>query len=81
MGTIHTYQGPNMNDSYPNPMGTDGFEFVGVALGEGFFPATPAKGECAWCDYAMVCGPHEEMRSGRKPATRIKSLSQLREMP
>jgi len=54
---------------------------IGAALGEGFFPAAPAKGECAWCDYRMVCGPHEELRAGRKPAARIKRLAQLREMP
>jgi CRISPR/Cas system-associated exonuclease Cas4 (RecB family) len=56
-------------------------EIIGAALGEGFFPAAPAKGECAWCDYRMVCGPHEELRAGRKPAARIKRLAQLREMP
>jgi 4-hydroxyphenylpyruvate dioxygenase len=28
MGAIHTYLGLDMNDSFPNPMGTDGFEFV-----------------------------------------------------
>jgi ATP-dependent helicase/nuclease subunit B len=54
---------------------------IGGALDEGFFPAAPAKNECAWCDYQMVCGPHEELRLGRKPPARIKTLGQLREMP
>jgi RecB family exonuclease len=54
---------------------------VGAALEEALFPAAPAKGECLWCDYRIVCGPHEELRAGRKPAARIKRLAQLREMP
>ena len=54
---------------------------IGGALGEGFFPAAPAKGECAWCDYRVVCGPHEEQRAQRKPAARLKELGRLREMP
>jgi ATP-dependent helicase/nuclease subunit B len=54
---------------------------IGAALGEGLFPAAPGKGECVWCDYRMVCGPHEELRTGRKPPARIKRLAQLREMP
>ncbi|HKD70075.1 MAG TPA: PD-(D/E)XK nuclease family protein [Candidatus Binataceae bacterium] len=59
-------------------------DVVGViagALAEGFFPAAPGKNECAWCDYRMVCGPHEELRLKRKPPGRIKSLGQLRDMP
>jgi ATP-dependent helicase/nuclease subunit B len=32
------------------------------ALEQGFFPADPAQGECRWCDFAPVCGPHEERR-------------------
>jgi ATP-dependent helicase/nuclease subunit B len=54
---------------------------IGAALNEGFFPAAPAERECTWCDYRMVCGPHEELRLKRKPAARIKTLAQLREMP
>ncbi|HEV3110541.1 MAG TPA: PD-(D/E)XK nuclease family protein [Candidatus Binataceae bacterium] len=54
---------------------------IGAALAEGFFPAAPASRECNWCDYKMVCGPHEELRIKRKPAARLKSLGQLREMP
>ncbi|MGO9055888.1 MAG: PD-(D/E)XK nuclease family protein [Candidatus Binataceae bacterium] len=56
-------------------------KIIGGALADGFFPAAPDQGECAWCDYRMVCGPHEELRAGRKPAARLKGLLQLREMP
>jgi ATP-dependent helicase/nuclease subunit B len=54
---------------------------IGGALTDGFFPAAPGDKECAWCDYRMVCGPHEEQRLKRKPPARLKSLTQLREMP
>ncbi len=54
---------------------------IGSALADGFLPAAPDRHECDWCDYRMVCGPHEEMRARRKPAARIKPLRDLREMP
>ena len=56
-------------------------KIIGGALADAFFPAAPDQGECNWCDYRMVCGPHEELRAGRKPAARLKGLLQLREMP
>jgi RecB family exonuclease len=56
-------------------------DIIGGALADGFFPAAPGKDECVWCDYRMVCGPHEELRIRRKPAPRLKRLGQLREMP
>jgi ATP-dependent helicase/nuclease subunit B len=54
---------------------------IGDALREGFLPAAPDKRECERCDYRMVCGPHEEMRAGRKPAARQQPLSRLRGLP
>jgi len=53
-------------------------EVVGRALAEGFLPAAPAAGACRWCDYATVCGPHEEARVARKPADRLGDLMRLR---
>ena len=47
-------------------------KIIGGALATHFFPPLRTKGECNWCDYRMVCGPHEELRAGRKPAARIK---------
>jgi RecB family exonuclease len=51
---------------------------IGEALEKGFFPAAPAKNECAWCDFNTVCGDHEEARTRRKP--NIEALVTLREM-
>jgi len=53
-------------------------EAVGAALAEGFLPAAPDKGGCKWCDYKMVCGPHEEARVKRKPQDRIEALRRVR---
>ena len=54
---------------------------IGNALGQPFLPAAPRKGECEWCDYRAVCGPHEEQRTGRKPKAPIEPLLTLRELP
>lgn len=56
-------------------------EIIGSALSEGFFPAAPDKGACAWCDYLAVCGPREELRVRRKPAERLSDLNRLRCRP
>ena len=39
---------------------------VDGALAEPFLPAAPAPGACRFCDYAVVCGPYEEVRTARK---------------
>jgi ATP-dependent helicase/nuclease subunit B len=54
---------------------------IAGALTDNFLPAAPAKDECKWCDYRMVCGPHEELRLKRKPTARLLNLSRLRELP
>ncbi|MEJ7727789.1 MAG: PD-(D/E)XK nuclease family protein [Polyangiaceae bacterium] len=51
------------------------------ALAEPFLPAAPRQGACKYCDYAVVCGPYEEQRTGRKPKARLARLKKLREMP
>ncbi|HZO82260.1 MAG TPA: PD-(D/E)XK nuclease family protein [Candidatus Binataceae bacterium] len=56
-------------------------EFAAVvngAIADGFLPAAPAAGACEWCDYRMVCGPYEELRTALKPAARLASLEKLR---
>ena len=50
------------------------------ALHTPFLPAAPAPRRCAWCDYRVVCGPYEEMRTQRKPRDRIEPLLRLRSM-
>ena len=54
---------------------------VGDAVERGFLPAYPAKDQCAWCDYRVVCGPHEERRITRKPPAAVDPLVRLREAP
>ena len=54
---------------------------IGGAVEGGFLPAYPAKDQCAWCDYRVVCGPHEERRITRKPPAEVEPLVRLREAP
>lgn len=56
-------------------------QVIGGALEDGFLPAAPARGACARCDYASVCGPHEERRLQRKNPERLDALRHLRETP
>lgn len=56
-------------------------EVVGGALADGFLPAAPSAGACRWCDYRMVCGPHEEARVRRKNQERLEPLVRLRGLP
>jgi RecB family exonuclease len=53
---------------------------VGRAISEGFLPAAPAPDECAFCDYRSICGPHEELRTARKPASQLADLKALRDL-
>jgi RecB family exonuclease len=55
-------------------------QIIGRALSEGFLPAAPDRRACDWCDYRLVCGPREEIRTGRKPKDRLEDLLRLREM-
>jgi len=54
---------------------------VGEALSTPFLPASPARGACDWCDYRVVCGPYEEIRTARKPRAAVERLRYLRSMP
>ena len=51
------------------------------AMSAGFLPAAPAKDACSRCDYAQVCGPYEEQRTGRKRPERLAPLQALRRRP
>ena len=56
---------------------------VDGALAAGFLPAYPDRRACRWCDYAVVCGPYEELRTSRKPDDDepIAALRRLRDLP
>ena len=51
---------------------------IGNGLAEPFLPAAPAEGACRWCDYRVVCGPYEELRTRRKAQPPLASLTSLR---
>ena len=53
---------------------------IGQAMTDGFFPAAPAKGGCEWCDYRVVCGPHEEQRTAKKRQDKLVQLNKLRDL-
>jgi CRISPR/Cas system-associated exonuclease Cas4 (RecB family) len=54
---------------------------VGEALETPFLPAAPQRGACEWCDYRVVCGPYEEIRTGRKRRKGVERLDYLRSLP
>jgi ATP-dependent helicase/nuclease subunit B len=54
---------------------------VQSAVSEGFLPAAPKKGACEYCDYLRVCGPSEELRTGRKKREPLAALHKLRSHP
>lgn len=56
-------------------------ETIGDAVARPFLPAAPDKGQCEICDYRVVCGPHEERRSARKPQERLEPLLAIRASP
>jgi CRISPR/Cas system-associated exonuclease Cas4 (RecB family) len=55
---------------------------IGEALTTPFLPAAPAEGACRWCDYRVVCGPYEELRTGRKwaKAPGLAGLHRVRDL-
>ena len=46
-------------------------------------PALPEPRTCTFCDYRVVCGPYEELRTSRKPEgpASLSSLQRLRSWP
>ncbi|MCU0670154.1 MAG: PD-(D/E)XK nuclease family protein, partial [Myxococcota bacterium] len=55
-------------------------EAIDGALSQPMLPAAPAAGACAWCDYRVVCGPYEELRTSRKPLEELTGLQSVREL-
>jgi RecB family exonuclease len=56
-------------------------EILREAIETPFLPAAPDRGACRYCDYRVVCGPYEDLRTGRKPTDRIEALERLRRLP
>ena len=61
--------------------GLEALQIVDRAVELGFLPAAPDTRACVWCDFRVVCGPHEEQRVRMKSADRLGDLGALRQMP
>ena len=48
-----------------------------------FLPALPKERGCTWCDFRVVCGPYEEVRTRRKWSGHpgVQALAALRALP
>lgn len=56
-------------------------EVIERAVEGGFLPAAPAQDACNACNYRIVCGPLEPLRTGRKPRDALADLLALRDLP
>jgi hypothetical protein len=61
--------------------GAEVLHIINCALEEGFLPPAPKERACQWCDFRVVCGPYEEIRTARKDQKPLEALFRLREMP
>jgi RecB family exonuclease len=61
--------------------GLETLEIVDRAIELGFLPAAPAERACTWCDFRVVCGPHEELRVRHKMPEKLGDLMALRGKP
>jgi CRISPR/Cas system-associated exonuclease Cas4 (RecB family) len=61
--------------------GLEVLEIVDRAIELGFLPPAPAARACSWCDFRLICGPHEEKRLRHKSPDKLGDLLALREMP
>jgi ATP-dependent helicase/DNAse subunit B len=59
----------------------EALEIVDRAVELGFLPPAPAERACTWCDFRVVCGPHETERARMKSQDKLGDLEHLREMP
>ena len=55
-------------------------EIIDRAIETGSLLPAPRKDACNWCDFKAVCGPWEEVRSGRKDTQPLADLRALRAM-
>lgn len=68
-------------DEFARTSASEVVGIVGEAIATGFLPAAPDEGACTYCDYQVVCGPHEEQRLKLKAKDRLGNLRKLRSMP
>src|SRR5262245_10273927 len=48
------------------------------AVRQGFFPAAPRHQACKFCDFRLVCGPYEQLRTRSKSRQRLQALDDIR---
>ncbi len=56
-------------------------QLIDRSLQEGFLPAAPREKACMYCDYRIVCGPYEQLRTARKDRGRLEHIEELRQIP
>jgi hypothetical protein len=56
-------------------------DLIDESISQGFLPAAPRAEACKYCDYRLVCGPHEETRIRIKKPERLRLLERLRSIP
>jgi len=56
-------------------------EEIDGAVERGFLPTAPKPDACSYCDYRIICGPYEELRSSLKDPFPLAGLRKLRELP
>lgn len=61
--------------------GAEVLEVIDRAIENGSLLPAPRPGACRWCDFQVVCGPSEELRTARKDQTRLADLAALRRLP
>jgi CRISPR/Cas system-associated exonuclease Cas4 (RecB family) len=61
--------------------GIEVLEIINRALETVTLVPAPKEGACRWCDFASVCGPHEERRTAGKDPRVLRDLHSLRQMP
>jgi CRISPR/Cas system-associated exonuclease Cas4 (RecB family) len=61
--------------------GLEALEVIDRAIERGTLAAAPRQHACTWCDFRVVCGPHEEERIARKPRQWLADLIELRSRP
>jgi ATP-dependent helicase/DNAse subunit B len=56
-------------------------ELINRSIVNGLLPPAPRQEGCRFCDFRVVCGPHEERRAANKNAALLVYLHELRELP
>lgn len=68
-------------DERARMQGRQVLDTIDRAIAGGFLPPAPKAGACNYCDFHLVCGPHEEERARRKEPRELAELHALRIRP